>query len=98
MALVEDGKIRLADKVSYYIPEFKENGKKDVTLANLLTHTSGLPSLDKYIDKKLDPEEIILDIASKATTYEPGTKFVYSEFRVYYSGRNYQTCLRQTGK
>lgn len=79
MKLVEDGKIRLIDKVSYYIPEFKENGKKDVTLVNLLTHTSGLPAWDKYFEKKLNPEEIILDIASKATTYEPGTKFVYSD-------------------
>jgi len=79
MALAEDGKLRLGDKVSRYIPGFEQKGKEDVTLVNLLTHTSGLPSWDKYFLKKLDHDGIIADIAAKDTTYEPGTKFVYSD-------------------
>jgi CubicO group peptidase (beta-lactamase class C family) len=58
MMLVEEGKIRLADPVSKFIPEFKDlkvavarAGKVDlvpagrpVTIRDLLTHTSGLAS------------------------------------------------------
>ncbi len=79
MALAEDGKLRLGDKVSYHIPGFEQKGKESVTLVNLLTHTSGLPSWDKYFLKKLDHDGIIADISAKDTTYEPGTRFVYSD-------------------
>ena len=58
MMLVEEGKIRLADPVSKFIPEFKDlkvaatkDGKvelvpagRPVTIKDLLTHTSGLAS------------------------------------------------------
>ena len=41
MKLVEDGKLRLLDKVTQYLPEF-QGGKSDITLKHLLTHFSGL--------------------------------------------------------
>ena len=50
MILVERGKIRLSDAVSVYVPGFQnwtsEDGKekKTIRVADLLTHTSGLPS------------------------------------------------------
>ena len=56
MTLFEDGKFRLDDKVSEYIPEFAETlvytpgeegftlepQENEMTIRNLLTHTSGL--------------------------------------------------------
>jgi len=55
MQLVEQGKLRLADKVSLYIPGFKNTKvlnleyqdymvkpKREITIRDLLTHTSGL--------------------------------------------------------
>ena len=42
MQLVEQGKVRLNDPVSKYVPEFAKNGKADVTVRELLTHYSGL--------------------------------------------------------
>src|SRR5690242_15767871 len=46
MKLFEEGKYRLNDKVTDYIPEF-EGGRSDITIRNLLTHFSGLrPDLD----------------------------------------------------
>ncbi len=55
MQLIEQGKLRLADKVSLYIPGFKNTKvlnleyqdymvkpKREVTIRDLLTHTSGL--------------------------------------------------------
>src|SRR5262249_1614164 len=58
MMLVEEGKIRLADPVSKFIPEFKDlkvavekdgkvelvSAERPVTIRDLLTHTSGLGS------------------------------------------------------
>ena len=41
MKLFEEGKFRLNDKITDYIPEF-QGGKSDITIRNLLTHFSGL--------------------------------------------------------
>ena len=46
LRLVEDGKVRLGDRVTVYLPEF-QGGKSEITILNLLTHYSGLrPDLD----------------------------------------------------
>ena len=46
MKLFEQGKIRINDPVTAYLPEF-QNGKSDITVRDLLTHFSGLrPDLD----------------------------------------------------
>lgn len=44
MLLVEDGKMRLDDRVTSYLPEFTGAGKEFVTIRQLLTHTAGLPA------------------------------------------------------
>ncbi|HZU28576.1 MAG TPA: exo-beta-N-acetylmuramidase NamZ domain-containing protein [Bryobacteraceae bacterium] len=46
MKLFEEGKLRLNDPVTAYLPEF-QGGKTDITVRNLMTHFSGLrPDLD----------------------------------------------------
>src|SRR3954468_22393599 len=42
MMLVEEGKIRLSDRVSSLIPGFERYGKADITVRHLMTHMSGL--------------------------------------------------------
>ncbi len=42
--LIEDGRIGLHAPVAKYIPQFASHGKGDITILNLLTHTSGLPA------------------------------------------------------
>ena len=50
MRLVEQGKVRLGDKVTVYLPTF-QHGKSDITVRMLLTHFSGMrPDVD------LEPE------------------------------------------
>jgi CubicO group peptidase (beta-lactamase class C family) len=47
MMLVEEGRIRLNDRVSTYMPGFERYGKGRITVRHLLTHTSGLrPDVD----------------------------------------------------
>lgn len=45
MKLYDEHKIQLTDKISQYLDYLKNTDKADLTLAELLTHTSGLPSL-----------------------------------------------------
>ena len=41
MKLFEQGKLRIADPVTAYLPEF-QGGKSDITIRDLMTHFSGL--------------------------------------------------------
>jgi CubicO group peptidase (beta-lactamase class C family) len=44
MKLYDDGKLRLADKVSMYLPFLQGTDKENITIAELLFHESGLPA------------------------------------------------------
>lgn len=57
MKLVSEGKIDVDEKVAAYIPKFAQNGKEDVTVAQLLTHSSGISQWEPMyllIDKDRD--------------------------------------------
>ena len=79
MKLFEEGKFRLNDKVTQYIPEF-QGGKSDITIRNLLTHFSGPaagPAAQAAVDR-------LPDTASSWPTPikpagPPGARFVYSD-------------------
>src|SRR5918993_3169456 len=43
MALVEEGRLGLWAKPSLVFPEFQGDGRDEITLRHLLTHTAGLP-------------------------------------------------------
>ena len=45
MLLVERGEVALDDRVADLVPNFAGDGKRDVRLRHLLTHTSGLPDM-----------------------------------------------------
>ncbi len=78
MMLVEEGKVRLDDPLTAYLPEFAD-GKSKITVRHLLTHTSGLrPDLD------LGPEwsgyETGVSMAYRETPVAgPGERFIYSD-------------------
>src|SRR5687768_1238286 len=39
--LIEKNEINLADKIAKFLPEFDREKKREITIENLLTHTSG---------------------------------------------------------
>ncbi len=43
MVLVDRGELKLSDAAVKVLPEFNEGARKDITIEQLLTHTSGLP-------------------------------------------------------
>ena len=79
MQLVEQGRIRLNDPVSTYIPEFAANGKKDITIRELLTHYSGLPP-DLDVSHRWEGYDLAMaKIFAVAPIAPPGSQFIYSD-------------------
>lgn len=79
MMLMEQGKIRIRDKVSTYIPEFANNGKENATVMQLLTHQAGFVPDNAVSDYELGREDAFRKIYALNTIYEPGSRFVYSD-------------------
>src|SRR5579864_8540687 len=74
MKLFEQGKLRIDDPVTAYLPEF-QGGKSDITVRDLMTHFSGLPP-----DLNLDPawsgyETGIRRALIEKPTSPPATRF-----------------------
>lgn len=87
LLLVQDGKIRVDDKVSQYV-ENTPDSWKDITLRHLLTHTSGIKDyLNEVVDSPTSSikvhddtttEKIIQGIVDLPLDFVPGAKFAYS--------------------
>lgn len=79
MRLVQEGRVRLNDPVSAYLPEFAQNGKRDITVRELLTHYSGLaPDLD--LKTVWQGRSTAFKMAMEQTPENPpGSRFVYSD-------------------
>ena len=77
--LVEQGKLRFADKVAAHWPEFAANGKEDVTVEHCLLHVAGLipdNSLKDYVGTRAEMLKRVADLKLEAA---PGTRFKYSD-------------------
>ena len=78
MKLFEEGRFRLNDKVTEYIPEF-QGGKSDITLRNLFTHFSGLPP-DVPLEPVWHGNDVGLRLAyTTKPDRPPGVRHVYSD-------------------
>jgi uncharacterized protein YbbC (DUF1343 family)/CubicO group peptidase (beta-lactamase class C family) len=84
MILVEEGRIRLNDRVATFIPDFGRYGKGDITIRHLLTHVSGLrPDLDLSDDSWKSYDEAIRRACEEVPTSAPGERFVYSDINFF---------------
>jgi CubicO group peptidase (beta-lactamase class C family) len=90
--LIESGEISLSDKISHYFSEFDTNEKREITIENILTHTSGFVAwLPFYVGddayRSWDDEKIIELIAQKELLNPPNTKVVYSDLNFILLGK-----------
>jgi CubicO group peptidase (beta-lactamase class C family) len=77
--LVEKGQVRVNEPVAKYISEFAENGKEEITVRELLTHFSGLPT-DLDLSQPWEGRETALRMAySEKPIFAPGSQFLYSD-------------------
>jgi uncharacterized protein YbbC (DUF1343 family)/CubicO group peptidase (beta-lactamase class C family) len=78
MKLCEQGKIKIDDPVTAYLPEF-QGGKSTITIRNLMTHYSGLrPDLDidpAWTGYNTGIRKALIDKPARP----PGVSFVYSD-------------------
>jgi CubicO group peptidase (beta-lactamase class C family) len=79
MLLLEDGKLRVQDPVSQYLPAFTRKETEGITLEHLLVHTSGLIADNALEDYQGNPEQSWKNILSLNPRFAPGSKFVYSD-------------------
>src|SRR5438034_2891968 len=84
LQLVEQGKIKLDGKLIDYLPDYRKDTGAKVTIHNLLSHTSGIPSYTSlpgfFQNVSRNPfkvDDFIKQYASGDLEFEPGSKFVY---------------------
>jgi uncharacterized protein YbbC (DUF1343 family) len=95
MILVEQGVIRLRDKVADHLPEFGSKGKDKVTVQQLLTHVGGLIPDNSIKDYQESPEQSIKNFLNVELNYEPEKEFKYSDVGFQVLG---ELVKRKTGK
>jgi len=83
LLLEERGKLKIDDPISKYLPDAPPAWQK-ITIYNVLTHTSGIPSFTGFPDysatewKDTTPAELVARFRDKPLDFEPGSKFFYS--------------------
>lgn len=79
MQLVEQGRLRLDAPVHQYWPEFGNNGKKEILVRHLLTHTSGLRAGLNGNLPWSGYQEGLKQVAVEKLIGTPGKSFLYSD-------------------
>lgn len=79
MFAVDDGVIRLDDRVVAHLPAFTGGGRDEVTIRHLLTHSSGLPAHRRLWDVAPDRRAAMDAAVATALDTLPGTRSVYSD-------------------
>ena len=100
MLLVDEGKVKVADPVETYLPEFKgqqvlEEGKDarhvpqhPITVREVLSHTSGLILAgDKALNQRSLLSDHVAQYAAAPLIREPGTKYQYNNSGINTAGR-----------
>ena len=82
LKLVEQGRVKLTDAVSAYLPDYPEAGRR-ATVEQLLTHTSGIhsytemPSWNAREREDWSSQQLIAFFEKEPLDFEPGTKWHY---------------------
>ena len=79
MGLVEEGAIRLRDRVGRYLPGFERHGKDAVTIEHLLTHVSGLRPDLPLEEEFQGTGEALRRVFAERLEAPPGEAFIYSD-------------------
>jgi len=109
MQLVSEGKIKLDNKISGYLPSYPTKSANRITIHHLLSHTSGIPNytdfpeIEEWMLKEHKPEDFIKKFWNKELEFNPGSDFNYSNSGYFLlgviiekvTGKNYETNLKE---
>ncbi|RVU21278.1 class A beta-lactamase-related serine hydrolase [Streptomyces antnestii] len=79
LLLHQRGELDLDAPVGSYWPEFKEHGKDQALVRDVLAHRAGVPALDHPLTpaEAADPDRGAAAVAAQAPAWEPGTAHGY---------------------
>jgi CubicO group peptidase (beta-lactamase class C family) len=83
--LIGDGLLTDSTRVADVVPEFAANGKQDVTIAHLLTHTAGFPRAPMRPEEGADRDARCRRLATWRLDWEPGTRTEYHATSAYWA-------------
>lgn len=77
--LDETGEINLLDPISYYIPEYAQNGKRRATIFHLLSHRGGIPRIEMEVTPELlfDKDQILQYLYAAQPISPAGSHLAY---------------------
>jgi CubicO group peptidase (beta-lactamase class C family) len=91
MSLFDQGKFRLDDRVTRFLPRFAGGGREDVTMRHLLTHTSGLPdqlAQNNDLRRQHAPLSEFVEQATRTPVeFAPGSRYHYSSMGILLAAR-----------
>ena len=91
MSLIEEGRLALWTKASAILPELNGDGREEITLRQLLTHTSGLPSepanMLELLQRGATWDQFDSRAFSDPLLFPPGTGQCYSSIGYGIAGR-----------
>lgn len=94
LQLQDQGLVNVEDRVSRYLPDFPHGD--EITLHQLLSHSSGVPDLPEFIDlggngavlrQAASFDELIGRAAGQPLQFEPGSQYEYSNIGYVMLGR-----------
>jgi len=108
LLLEEEGKLSVEDDLRKHLPDYPTSGRA-ITIAQLLTHTSGIrsytdmPDFGKRMREDMSVEEIIALFRDEPLGFEPGEKYAYNNSGYVLlgaiiekaSGKTYEAYLRE---
>jgi len=100
LQLQEAGKLDIDDKLSKYLPDAPH--ASEVTLRQLLSHTSGLPEyldgpdIESAATKPAEFAQLMARVSGKPLDFIPGTKMAYNNTGYILLGRVIETLSRQS--
>ena len=84
--LAERGELQLSDPVTRYLPDFAAEGKGDIQLLHLLTHTSGLPDMlpnnNELRQQHAPHERFVEEICQVGLLFPPGAGVSYQSMGI----------------
>lgn len=111
LQLVNERRLRLDGHISEYLPFYRPDTGKRVTVHQLLSHTSGIPNfltLPGFLDgpasrMHYSTEEFVRKFCSRDLHFDPGSKFEYSNSGYFIlgailervTGQSYEALLRE---
>lgn len=86
MVLFDQGKFSLDDPAQKFLPEFKGDGREQITIRHLLTHVSGLPDQlpdnAKLRGSHAPLSEFVRGALRVPLSFSPGTRYQYSSMAI----------------